>query len=260
MRRRDTLAFILAFCVTPVAGQGRPAKVYRLAWLSSTPIAPGPAWNAFIAGMQELGWIEGQHFTVENLRYEGNSERLRALAADAVERKFDLIICAGTPPAVAAKDVTTTIPIVFYSVGDPVGTGLVASPARPGGNVTGLGGLGIGITGKMLELLAEAAPPATRVAMLINPTFALHATVGAEAEAAARKMKLTLKPVELRSPDDLDRALATISRDKSEALLILGQPFLFGHGARLAKVAIEQRLPAIIPFEQLFMLAGVTDP
>jgi putative ABC transport system substrate-binding protein len=201
--------------------------------------------------MRELGWIEGQNFTVENLRYEGRSERLPALALEAVQRKFDLIVCAGTPPTTAARDATTTIPIVFYYVGDPVGAGFVASLARPGGNVTGMGGLGAGVYAKMLELLKEAVPAATRVAMLANPTFQPHAAFGADAESAARSVKVTLMPVELRSPEELDSAFATIARDKVDALLILGQPFLFGQGARIAKMAIEQRLPAMIPFEEV---------
>ena len=177
-------------------------------------------------GMRELGWIEGQNFTVENLRYEGRSERLPALAAEAVQRQFDLIICAGTPPAVAAKAATTTIPIVFYFVGDPVGAGLVATLARPGGNITGLGGLGPGSTARCSSYSLEVAPRATRIAMLSNPNFALHADFAADAHAAAQRMKLTLTPVDLRSPDDLDSAFATIARDKPDALLILGQPFL----------------------------------
>jgi putative tryptophan/tyrosine transport system substrate-binding protein len=251
MHRRDTLAFILAFCATPLAGHAQQTRVYRIAWLSGTAIAPGGVWSEFIAGMRELGWSEGQNFTVENLRYEGRSERLPALAAEAVERKFDLIICAGTPPAVAARNATTAIPIVFYFVGDPLGTGLVASLARPGGNITGLGGLGAGVYGKMLEVLVEAAPNATRIAMLTNPTFPLHAGFAADAEAAARKLKLTLKSVELRSPEDLDSAFAEIAREKADALLILGQPFLFGQGPRVAGMAIAQRLPAMIPFEQV---------
>jgi putative ABC transport system substrate-binding protein len=173
------------------------------------------------------------------------------VAAEAVQRKFDLIIGAGTPPAVAAKNATSTIPIVFYYVGDPVGAGLVASLAVPGANVTGMGGLAPGIYAKMLELLVEATPTATRIAMLRNSSFGLHANFAADAEAAARRMRLTLKPVELRSPDDIDGAFATIARDKPDALLILGQPFLFGHGPRVARMAIEQRLPAMIPFEQV---------
>ena len=118
-------------------------------------------WSEFIAGMHALGWIEGATSPSKNLLYAGRSERLPVIAAEAVQRLFDLIICAGTPPAVAARNATTTIPIVFYFVGDPVGSGLVETLARPGRNLTGMGGLGPGIYGKMLELLIEASPTAT---------------------------------------------------------------------------------------------------
>ena len=248
MHRRDALAVLLASLAASRAAWAQ-GKVYRIAWLSGTAVVPGPMYDVFVAAMRDLGWVEGRNYSVDNLLYEGHSERLAVIAADAVARKFDLIICAGTPPTVAAKKATSTIPIVFYFLGDPIGSGVVASFAHPGGNVTGLGGLGPGIYTKMLELLKEAAPKATRVAMLVNSTFSLHAGFVADAEAAARRMRQTLKPVEVRSPDDMDSAFATVKREKPDALLILGQPFLVGQGPRVAKFAIEQRLPTMVPFE-----------
>jgi putative ABC transport system substrate-binding protein len=250
LRRRDTLMFLAASCMTAAAAQAQQAgKVYRLAWLSGTPIMSSAVWPEFVAAMRDLGWIEGKNYTVENLRYEGHSERLPALAAEAVERRFDLIICAGTQPTVAAQRATTTVPIVFYFVGDPVGAGLVATLARPGANVTGLGGLGPGVYAKMLELLTEAAPRARRIAILLNSTFSLHAGFAADAESAARAKKLALIPVEVRSPEDIDGAFARIARNKADALLILGQPFLVGQGTRVATMAIDQRLPTMVPYE-----------
>ena len=248
--RRDTLIFLVASCVIPLAARAQQAgKIYRLAWLSGSPIMSSAVWTEFVAAMRELGWIDGRNYTVENLRYEGRSERLAAIAAEAVERKFDLIICAGTPPTVAAQRATNTIPIVFYSVGDPLGTRVVATLARPGANITGLGGLGPGIYAKMLELLMEASPRARRIAVVANSTFALHEVFVAEAESAARRMKVTLVRVEMRSPEDADAAFANIVREKADALLILGQPFLIGQGPRWAKMAIERRLPAMAPFD-----------
>ena len=114
-----------------------------------------------------------------------------------------------------------------------------------------MGGLGPGIYAKSLQLLKEAVPKARRIAMLTNPTFALHAIFGADAESAAQRLKVTLKPVEVRSPDELDRAFATIASEKIDAVLILGQPFLFGQRERVAKLAIEQRLPAMVPFDEV---------
>ena len=247
MHRRQALA-LLALLVAPRVARSQ-AKVHRIAWLSGSAVVPSPIYDEFVAAMRELGWIEGRHYSVENLRYEGNADRLRAIAEEAVRRKFDLIVCAGTPPTVAARRATATIPIVFYFLGDPIGTGAVQSIARPGGNATGLGGLGPGVYAKMLELLIEAAPSARRIAILANSTFSLHAGFIAEAQSAARKLKVTLQTVEVRAPEDLDGAFATIGRDTPDALLILGQPFLIAQGPRLARMAIERRLPTITSFD-----------
>ena len=256
MRRRDTLPFIIALCAGPLSAQGQQAgKVYRIAWLSNSSYATSLLWPEFAGGMRERGWIEGQNFTVEHLVSEGHSGRFPALAAEAVQRKADLIVCAGTPPTTAAKNVTSTIPILFFYVGDPVGSGFVASLARPGGNITGLGGLSPAIYAKQLALLKEVVPKASRVAMLFNPTVH-HAAARADIESTARSLKVTLRPVELRSPQELDAAFATVAGEKTDALLIMGQPFLFDARTRLAKFATEQRLPAIIGFEEVAQ-AGV---
>jgi putative ABC transport system substrate-binding protein len=251
MRRRDALAFVIATGAAPLALRAQSTKVRRLAWISGAPVAPSDVWSEFLAGMRKYGWDEGKNFTVENLRYGGDSERLAATAAEAARGKFDLIIAAGTPPALAAKSATSTIPIVFYFVGDPIGSGLVANLARPGGNVTGLGGFGAGVYGKMLELLVEAVPKAKRIAMLINPAFPAHATFHADAAAAALRSKVALGPIELRSPADLDSAIAAIVRLRPDALLVLAQPFLFNLGPTLASMAVRQRLPAMSPIEHV---------
>jgi putative ABC transport system substrate-binding protein len=248
-RRRQTLGLFLAACAARAGAQPASGTTYRLAWLSGSAVIPGPVYNEFVAAMRELGWHEGRHYVVENLRYEGQPDRLPAIAADVVARKFDLIICAGTPPAIAAQRATSTIPIVFYFVGDPVGAGLVATIGRPGRNATGLGGLGVGIYAKMLELLLEAAPKASRIAIVHNPTFSLHTNFRADIATTAQRAKITLLPVELRSADEIDSAMAAIARDKPHALMILGQPFLVAHGARFARFALEHRLPTMVPFE-----------
>jgi putative tryptophan/tyrosine transport system substrate-binding protein len=173
-----------------------------------------------------------------------------ALAADLVQRKVDLLVGSGSPHTAALKNATATIPILFYYVGDPVGS-FVASLARPGGNVTGLGGLGAGTHAKQLELLREVVPKASRIAMLHNPALPFHSAAAAEVEPAARSLGITLRPIELRSPDDIDPAFATLAREPVDALLIFGQGFLFPHGARVAQLAIKQRLPAIIPFQEV---------
>ena len=241
-----------ALLAAGLAGRAQtPGKLFRIGWLSSGPWAATPLLEAFNQGMRELGWIEGRHYTVENLYTEGRDERLPALAAELVQRKVDLLVGSGSPPTTALKNATSTIPILFFYVGDPVGSGFVAGLARPGGNVTGLGGLGPGMHTKQLELLREVVPKASRIAMLHNPAFSLHALYRAEVEPAARSLGVTLRPIELRSPDDIDPAFATLAREPVDALLIFGQPFLFAQGARVAKLALEQRLPAIIGFQEV---------
>ena len=254
MSTRRTLNCAIAGALLAAGFAGRaqtPGKVYRIGWLSSGPWGGTQPLEAFNQGMRELGWVEGRHYVVDNRYSEGHSERFPALATDLVQRKVDLLVGSGTPHTTALKNATATIPIIFYSVSDPVGSGLVASLARPGGNVTGRGGLGPGTQAKQLELLREVVPKASRVATLFNPALSFHAAIAAEVEPAARRLGVTLRPIELRSPDDIDAAFATLAREPVDALLIFGQGFLFQNGARVAKLAIEQRLPAIIPFQEL---------
>ena len=248
-RRRMLLgsAGALLWARLPALAQ-TPRKVYRIGWLGTTPYAGSSAQEPFVEGMRERGWVAGGNFTVENLYSEGHTERLPALATELVQRKVDLIVCAGSPSTAAARNVTSTIPIVFYFVGDPVGSGFVASLARPGGNATGLGGLALGTQSKHLELLREVAPKASRIAMFVNSD--LHATLRSEIEPAARRLGITLRAIELRLPDEIDAAFASAARSRVDALLIFGQPGLYGHSARLARMAIEQRLPTVTPLEE----------
>jgi putative tryptophan/tyrosine transport system substrate-binding protein len=252
--RRTLLGGALAggclVALTAVRAQA-PDKPALIGWLSSGPLVPSPHWDAFVEGMRERGWVEGRDYTVLNLRSEGRNERLPALAAEMVQRKVDLIICGGTPPASAAMKATPTIPVLFYYAGDPVGSGLVASLARPGGNVTGLGGLATGQHAKQLQLLKQAVPEAMRVAMVFNPDFPLHAANRAEVEPAAQRLGVTLRPVELRAPADIDGAFASMVRERVHALHFFGQPFLFAQGPRVAALAMEHKLPAMIPFVEV---------
>src|SRR6185436_7661078 len=147
MSTRRTLICVIAGGLLPAGRAGRaqtPGKVYRIGWLSSGPWAGTQPVEVFNQGMREFGWVEGRDYMIDN-RYTGRSERIAAHAADLVQRKVDLLVASGTPHTTALKNATATIPILFYYVGDPVGSGLVASLARPGGNVTGLGGLGPGV-------------------------------------------------------------------------------------------------------------------
>lgn len=247
--RRSLLGGALAVALDGARAQAPGRAPARIGWLSTLPIAPSPTWDAFVEGMRERGWVEGRDYTLIAAPYEGRSERLQAQAADLVQRKVDLIVATGTPPASAAMKATSTIPILFYFAGDPVGSGLVASLARPGGNVTGLGGLGAGLHARQLQLLKDAAPHATRVAMVFNPDFALHAANRVEVEPAARRLGVTLQPVELRVPADIEAAFAAMVREKVQAMHVFGQPFVLAQAARMAALATAHKLPAMSPFD-----------
>lgn len=231
-----------------VAAQGIQAgKMYRIGWLSGGPPIDA-LWKVFIEGLAERGWVEGRNLSFDILTSDGKNERFAALAAELVSRRVDLIVAAGTPPAVAAAKVTTTIPIVFWSVGDPVGAGLVESLARPGRNATGTGALGPAQAVKSLEILKEAVPRASRIAMFVNDAFPLMASLRPEIEATARRLGVALSPIQVRGPEEIDAAFAAVARGNFDALFIVGQPFLAVERARVARLALEGRIPAISPF------------
>ena len=166
-------------------------------------------------------------------------------------------MAGNTPAAVAAKQATTTIPIVFSFVGDPVGSGIVASLARPRGNLTGLGGQFPGMHVKMLELLKEAVPTASRIAVVWNSSLSFHINHIDEVQGAAEKIGVVLDRVDVRSPDDLDQAFAAMARKRPHGVLVLGQPLIATHAARVAKLAAEHRLPAMYVFDIVAEAGGL---
>jgi putative ABC transport system substrate-binding protein len=222
-------------------------KVHRIGYLgsgssTSSPHLPG----AFRQGLRELGWIEGQNIVIEYRFADGRLDRLPALAAEVVGLKVDIIAASPAPAALAAKNATGTIPIVFTSVPDPVGLGLVASLARPGGNVTGLTySVGFNIFGKDLELLKEAAPKAQRVAVLSNPASPSQPLTMSEIRDAARSLGLQLLLVEARGPDDFDGAFAAMAKERVGALFVVTDPAFVPHRARLTELTAKNRLPSI---------------
>jgi putative ABC transport system substrate-binding protein len=182
------------------AGAQQAGKVYRIGWLSGSPYTGSPLWAAFIGGMQERGCVEGRNFTIEPLYSEGRVERFVDLVADLMRRKVDLIITEGTAPAAAARQATSITPIVFFYVGDPIGSGLVANLARPGANLTGTGGLGTWTAAKLLELLKEAFPRVSRVAVFVNSTIPQHVSFRADLESTAGSLGVALRFVEVLRP------------------------------------------------------------
>ena len=252
IRRNAGLALLLgplAFGGAPLTGDAQPAaKVYRIGILA-TGQASGrgnPAFEVFREGLRELGWIEGRNFVIDYRGAENRHDRLPDLAADLVRLKVDIIVCTTGAASVAAKNATATIPIVMMSTGDPVGQGLVASLARPGGNVTGLSfSVGMETFGKPLDLLKQAVPNLRRVAVLWNSANPGLALVLGQLKSTAESLGVQLQFVEAREPNQFDGAFAAMAGKRAEALLVLPDPMFNTNRARLAELAARHRLPAM---------------
>ncbi len=229
----------------PLAANAQQAsKVARIGVL--LPGAPPDALLEVLrGGLRELGYKEGQNLSLEVRYAEGKLDRLPALAAELVQLKVDVMTTVSTPAALAAKQAAGTTPIVFTAVGDPVGAGVVASLARPGGTLTGLSLLASELSGKRLELLREATPKVDHVAMLWNSTNPGMILRAREAEAAAKSLRVTLISLGVHDLDTFDSAFARITRDRPDALLTLVDPFTRLHRKRIVEFAAQHRLPTI---------------
>lgn len=250
MSTRRTFLGTLAsgLLVAPLAAGGQPTqKVPRIGWLGGpTRETAQPYVQPFLQGLRDLGWVEGQNIVIEWRFAGGRAERLPGLAAELVQLRVDLIVVPSTPTALAAKNATRTIPLVTVGGGDPVGLGLVASLARPGGNITGLTiVLGPEIAGKQLELLKETVPKVSRIAVLWNPGTPGTTLSVRQAEIAARALGVELQLLEARRLSDFDDAFAAMSAKRAGALLVLGDVMFVTHRRRLADLATKSRLPAM---------------
>ena len=242
------LILLPALLTAPLAADAQQAgKVPRIGFLSVTsPSDRPPLLAAFRQGLRELGWVEGQNIVIDYRYAEDRVDRLPDLAAELVRLKVDIIIASGgTQAATAAKNATGTIPIVMIAVRDPVGTGLIASLARPGGNVTGTSGYaGLEIVAKQLELLKETVPEIRRVAILSNPANAYHQLAIREVNVAARSLGVQLQLLEARGPNEFDGAFAAMANERVGALLVVSDVIFNAHQTRLADLAARSRLPA----------------
>jgi putative tryptophan/tyrosine transport system substrate-binding protein len=262
MERRTFLTLATGgLLAAPLAAGAQPAgKVYRIGYISnSPPNTPESSrmHEAFRQGLRERGWVEGRNAVIEWRFAEGRMERFPDLAADLVRLKVDLIVTTGGPAARAAKQATTTIPIVAVAVSDPVGQGFVASLARPGGNVTGLATLFPELAVKRLGLLKEILPGVSRVAVLWNAANPGNVIILRGVQAAARTLGVTLQSREVRGPDDFEAAFAKMSRERHDALMILDDPLLFQYRASIVDFAAKKRLPTMHPFRESVEAGGL---
>jgi putative tryptophan/tyrosine transport system substrate-binding protein len=250
------IVVLVMLVALPLVADAQPTgKAPRVAYLSATSVAISTVED-FRQGLRELGYVEGRNILIEYRWADGRFDRLPALAAELVRLGVNVIVAANTPAALAAKNATSTIPIILVTSGDPVGSGLVASLARPGGNVTGLSLMPtLAISGKQLELLKEAFPTVTHVAVLANPANPPTAGLLMEIELAARSLGLRIRVVQVREPKEFGDAFATMKSERAPALLVIADPLVGDNRDRIVAFAAANRLPAIYPY-RTFVDAG----
>ena len=262
MDRREFIAGItIGLLAAPLAAEAQQAaKVARIGWLGIDRTAAPHLREAFLQGLRDLGYVEGRNVVIEYRDAEGKIERLPALAAELVSLRVDVIVAAVTAAALAAKQATRTIPIVFPAVSDPVATGLVTSFARPGGNSTGLSFFAPELVGKSMQLLKQAAPGVSRVAVLWEPSaLAEHQgkALLKAAEVAARTLGARLQIVEARGPDDFERAFSEMTGARADALIVLTSATFVQARRRLVDLAAKSRLPAAYSLREFVDARGL---
>jgi putative ABC transport system substrate-binding protein len=249
--RRAFLATLSgSLLAAPLAAEAQqPGKVFRIRILGNVPPTDpegARVWGAFIEGLRDLGYAEGQNITIVHRSSEGKFQRLPDLAAELVRLKVDVIVAPASQNVLAAKQASRTIPIVMAGSGDPVGTGFIASLARPGGNVTGSSYfVGLDIYSKQLELLKETVPKVRRVAILSNPTNPAHPLWMREIKGAGRSLGVQLQFLEARGPTEFDGAFAAMAKERAGALLVVADGMFMLHRTRLADLAAKSRLPSL---------------
>ena len=235
----------LALLGAPLAPWAQAGKIYRIGFLSSQSNADiAPSIEAFRQGLRELGDVDGQNVAIESRYADGHADRLPALAAELVRHQVDLILAINNPSIAAAQRETRTIPIVMVGATDPVGSGFVASLAQPGGNITGLSSQFAETGGKRLQLLREAVPNVSQIAVLWDPSEPGRRDEVSVIEAAAPPLRVRLQLFEARSPDGIGGAFASMIRAHAGAVIVQGTSMLFGQKTQIAEYAIKSRLPS----------------
>ena len=242
MKRREVIALLCGTATWPLAALAQqPGKKPVIGYLVLSN--PEPSFGYFKAGLQKLGYVEGRNIQIEFLSADGKSERLAGLAAKLVRLKVDVLVAAQTPAITAAKQATSQIPIVMAGSGDPVGTGLIASLARPGGNITGTTGIGADMGAKTLELIREVTPSAKRVGVLANATDPFTKPFLDQLQRAGRSMAIEISPAMIRNSADFDAAYLDMVKQRMDGVIV--QPSLPRRIA--AEMALKHRLPAVSP-------------
>lgn len=261
MNRREAVVALAVLATAPFAAEAQQAvRIPRIGFLAGNLSAGQHLVAAFRQGLHDLGYDEGRNIVIEYRDAKGETDRLLALAAELVALKVDVIVAAGTQHVLAAKQATTTIPIVFADVADPVARGFVTSLARPGGNITGLSNLNTDLVGKWLELLLQAVPGSKRVALLWQPGYLperAERDVIQRAEVAAQALGVRLLFVEARRQEDFDRAFAEMTRARVDAVIVWGGVLFIAERKRIAEMAARHRLPSSYPMSEFVDAGGL---
>jgi putative ABC transport system substrate-binding protein len=259
-RREFLIAGGAGLCIfaAPLAAQQPPGKIAVIGRLSPVSASVDTATlEAFRKGLRELGWAEGRNLSIETRFAEGNLDWLPGLAAELVRSKVDLIVGMSSQGALAAKNATPTIPIVFAMTGDPVESGLVASLARPGGNLTGVTALGLALSEKRLELLREAVPGVRHVSVLLNPPFPDSRLAVKKLQGAAHALGVQLRVREVHDHAGIEKAFAAMRDERAGALLVLTDPLFLTHRKRIVELAAWIRLPAVYAIQGYVDVGGL---
>ncbi len=250
MHRRTFLRALVGSLLAPplIIDAQQAGKVWQIGVLTFGPrssLSPLDSLLHLLQRLRELGYVEGRNLSIEWRSAEGHADRFPGLAADLVRLKVDVIVAPSTPPALAARQATTTIPIIVTAVSDPIQTGLVRSLARPGGNVTGLTVSGGDLSGKRLELLRQAVPKVSRVAVLTQPTNASHTVLWMETEIAAQKLGVKLQRADARTPAEIEGIFAARGNVGADALVVFPDPIFYLERRRIGELTAKSHLPAV---------------
>jgi ABC-type uncharacterized transport system substrate-binding protein len=256
MRRRAFVSGALALFAAPLATNAQQAgRIYRLGLLSVTPTPH--LMEAWRQGLRDHGWIEGQNLVVEARFSEGVDARFPQLAAELIQLKVDVIVAVSDPAVEAAKQATTSIPIVMAAGTDPIVAGFVSNLARPGGNITGMPIFSDELTAKQLQLLKELVPGISRISVIVPTAFPAGMKMWSVAQAAAPSLGLILRRIDVNVPDDLERAFATMSRQRPDAILVTPTTVVYVHAARLVDFAATNKLPSMYSFRESVLAGGL---
>jgi ABC-type uncharacterized transport system substrate-binding protein len=259
MRRREFITLLGSAAAWPLAARAQQASmITRIGFLgNSTAELEANLIGPFRDGLRALGYEEGRNIAIEYRWAEGKYERFPALIAELIASKAEVIVTAGTPASLAVKTATASIPVVMIAVGEPVATGLVASLARPGGNITGVTSISPEIEGKRLELLREVMPDLAHIAVLWNAGSPVQVIQESETRVAAQALGMKMLSLGVRTLEEIEGAFATMLRERPEALFVLADRLFLHHRKRIMDFAVQHRLPGVHAYRELVEVGGL---